>query len=76
MEDIGEGVVPDDGLLWRTGRCAWDEGVSSQDAALVFQGVLPGAVGRADCPAGGWCVPADAMRGSTDSALNEVNARI
>ena len=62
MEDIGEDVVPDDCLLRRTGRRAGHEGVPSQDAALVFQGVLPGAVGRADCPAGGWCVPLDIMR--------------
>ena len=62
MEDIGEGVVPDDGLLWRTGRCAWDEGVSSQDAALAFQGVLPGAVGRADCSVDDRHVSVDAMK--------------
>lgn len=38
-----------DGVLWRTGRCAGDEGVPSQDAALVLQGVLPGAVDCTDC---------------------------
>ena len=30
-------------------RCAGDEGVPSQDAALVLQGVLPGAVDCTDC---------------------------
>ena len=58
----GKDAVFGDGVLWRTGRCAGDEGVPSQDAALVFQGVLSGAVGRADCPAGGWWIPADAMK--------------
>ena len=47
-----ETAVPDDGVLWRTGRRAGDEGVPSQDAALVFQGVLPGIVDRAGYPAG------------------------
>ena len=34
-----------------------DEGVPSQDTVLVFQGVLSGAVYRADYPAGCWYVP-------------------
>jgi len=33
-----------------------DEGVPSQDAALVFQGVLSGTVDRAGYPAGCWYV--------------------
>ena len=55
----GKDAVFSDGVLWRTGRRAGHEGVSSQDAALVFQGVLPSAVDRADCIAGSWRLPAD-----------------
>ena len=57
----GKNAVFGDGVLWRTGRCAGDEGVPSQDAALVFQGVLPGVADRAGRPAGGWYVPVGAM---------------
>ena len=65
----GKDAVFGNGVLWRTGRRAGHEGVPSQDAALVFQGVLPGAVDRADCPVGGWRVPVDAMKHSTESGF-------
>ena len=57
----GKDAVFVDGVLWRTGWRVGYEGVPSQDAALVFQGVLPGTFGRADFPAGGWYVPVGAM---------------
>lgn len=42
----GKDAVFGDGVLWRTGRCARDEGVPPQDEALVFQGVLPSFADR------------------------------
>ena len=57
----GKDAVSGNGVLWRTGRRAGHEGVPSQNAALVFQSVLSGAVDCADCPAGDWCVPVGAM---------------
>lgn len=50
------------GVLWWTGRRAWHEGVPSQDAALVFQGVLPGAVSDTDCCHLCWSIPIDAIK--------------
>ena len=38
----GKDAVLGYGVLRWTGRRAWHESVPSQDAALVFQGVLPG----------------------------------
>ena len=40
MEDLGGGVVPDDGLLRRAGRRDGYAAFSPQNEALVFQGVL------------------------------------
>ena len=62
MARTGKDAVFGDGVLRRTGRRAGDEGVPSQDTALVFQGVFSGAVGRADCPAGDWGVPVGTMK--------------
>ena len=61
MARTGKDAVFGDGVLWRTGWRAGYEGVPSQDAALVFQGVLPGVADRAGRPAGGWYVPVGAM---------------
>ena len=62
MARTGKDAVFGDGVLWRTGRRAGHEGISSQDAALVFQGVFPGSADHADCAAGDWYVSVDAMR--------------
>ena len=45
MARAGKDVVPGDGVLRRPGRRTGDEGISSQDKALVFQGILPGVTG-------------------------------
>lgn len=62
MACVREDAVFGDGMLWRPGRRAGDEGISSQDEALVFQGVLPGAAGNAGGVAGCRAVLALSMR--------------
>ena len=57
-----EDAVSGDGMLWRPGWRAGDEGVSSQEEALVFQGVLPGAAGDTGGVAGCRAVLALSMR--------------
>ena len=48
MARTGKEAVFGDGVLRRTRWCAGHEGVPSQDAALVFQGILPGAADTTD----------------------------
>ena len=57
-----EDAVPGRGMLWWPGRRVRDEGVSPQDEALVFQGVLPGAAGDTGGVAGCRAVLALSMR--------------
>ena len=57
----GKDAVFGDGVLWGTGWRAGHEGVPSQDATLVFQGVLPAAADFTNCPVDDWRIPADAM---------------
>ena len=65
MARIGKDAVSGDGVLWRTGRRAGHEGVSSQDAALVFPGILSGAAGPADSGNCGWRISAAAISEQT-----------
>ena len=58
----GKDAVLGDGMLWRTGWRAGNEGVPSQDAALIFHAVLTSAADRTDCPTDDWCISVDAMR--------------
>ena len=73
----GKDVVFGDGVLWRTGRRAGHEGVPSQNAALVFQGILPRVADCINHPAGSRCVYSEIRNthggGTIHDAKNELH---
>ena len=75
MARAGENAVSCHGVLWRSGRRAGDEGVSSQDHALVFQGVLSGAAGDAGGAAGCRAVLALSMRETSEDEIGRASCR-
>ena len=66
---VRKDTVFGDGVFRWPGWRAWDEGVSSQDEALVFQGVLPGAAGDTGGVAGCRAVLALSMRETSEDGL-------
>ena len=72
----GKDAVFGYGLLWRTGRFARDEGVPSQNAALVFQGILPGVADCTNHLAGGGCVYSEIRNTRDGSTIHDAKIEL